>query len=569
MSQALIEMADKASLDAIVSLEVRAQATAIAKAVPWPKGKKPYPFQEVGIAYAAMTGFRCLIGDSMGLGKTIQAIGCLNLGTRLARPLTPALVVAPASVLGSWENELDSFGVGFHVVPLRSGKERPPPPRRHSVYVTSWHLLPRLQDYLAKMRIRTLVFDESHTAKEAKAQWTKAAMRSSQRSRHVIHLSGTPAPNRPGELWTQLWMLDPETFENKHNFTQYLPEVLPCYMIRRLKTQVLEELPQKRRLYHLFDLPDEAKKTYQQAEEKMETLIAQSLAKRMLGRAVKLFKKARKRGVKPSKAAAWAVGYVNAEALSPEEIAQTAMVKIGHLRRTVGHLKVPVAVHWVKEHRAVSREPVVLFVEHRHVLKSLGRALSKEGLRWAYINGSTPNDVRTRRVKAFQAGKLDVFVCSQAAYAGITLTRASRMCFVERWWVPSREEQAEDRIHRIGQKQEVEITYLMASDTIDEYVTALVDLKRRNLDRLLGGERVQEEAETRAAEVPAVLTRLITNQLLQKLDSDFTDIQITTRMLKLALQHEQRKAQQRRRRRPQRRRPRRPRRMPRRMRRRR
>ena len=101
-----------------------------------------------------------------------------------------------------------------------------------------------------------------------------------------------------------------------------------------------------------------------------------------------------------------------------------------------------------------------------------------------------PAKKRAELVRAFQAGALDVLIGSQAMHAGVTLTRASNMLFVERWWVPSREEQAEDRIYRIGQKNAVNIRYLMAKNTVDNHIAELVDKKRAVIERVMGGEKV-------------------------------------------------------------------------------
>jgi SNF2 family DNA or RNA helicase len=545
MNAALAELSNKASWRDVESPQVRVFARGIAKAVPWPDDVTPYEFQEVSIAYAAAARFRCLIGDAMGLGKTITAIGCLNLGTKLSRPLTPALVVSPASVTGEWAKALEKFGIDFEVVNILNGKTKPQKPRKNTVYVTSWGLLKSTQDHLRHMRLRTLILDESHTAKEPKAQCTRAAMRLSQRVPYVLELSGTPAPNRTKELWTQLWMLDSKTFEDRAHFAEQVDEVLPYYMVRRLKSQVLKELPPKTRHYLQLTMDPEAADTYARVEEEVQSLIARSLLLRMLKEAESLYKRAIKRGAEPLQAAQWAVRTTNASPPTPEQIAQVTMVRLGHLRRTIGQLKVPLALKFTHQHFENTKRPLVIFVEHKKVLRALGKGLRAQGLKWSYIDGSTPKKTRTKRVEAFQAGRTQVLLCSQAAYAGITLTKASEMLFVERWWVPSREEQAEDRLHRIGQKRKVCITYLMASDTMDDYVANLVDLKRETLEALLGGETVNEQLQVAHASIPQNLSRQVASQILKRLDFSPGEVSISVRHLKTYLKRKRLKRRRR------------------------
>jgi SNF2 family DNA or RNA helicase len=533
MTDVLVELCDKPSLQAIGNPEARAFAAAIAKRTPWPKGIKPYGFQQVGIAYAAASKFRCMIGDAMGLGKTVQAIGALNLGTQLNKPLTPALVVAPASVTGEWLKALRHFGIGFDVVMLEHGNERPPRPRRNTVYVTSWNLLRSIQDYHRQLKLRMLILDESQTAKEPAAQCTRAAMRLARRVPHVLELSGTPSPNRVEELWTQLWMLDPETFESAE-MMQDVGELLPLYMVRRLKTDVLQELPPKIRKYQAVTLSAEEREAYDQVEASLPALVSQSLLRRQLTKAARLYRRARRRGAAGRQAAEWAVARVNEEQLSADAIARVTMVKIGHLRRSIAALKVPHAMKFVEDHFDRSRRPLVIFVEHRKPLRELGKALRKKGLRWSYIDGTTPKAQRTRRVEAFQEGRLQVLVCTQAAYSGITLTRARRVLFLERWWVPSREEQAEDRLHRIGQTKTVEVTYLMAEDTIDEYVTQLVDTKRETLAALLGEEQVHEHHTASEEVLPRRLHRTVAERLMARMHLE-VDVTVTLPLLRAYL----------------------------------
>lgn len=571
----LLALSSAGTLDEVEDVELRGRVEKLMKLTPWPPGVTPYEYQRIGVAFAHLRGYRALIGDAMGLGKTAQAIGCLNLATRLAKAgrgqgLLPALVVAPSSVSHNWVKELRRFGgKAYHPVLWERGE--PPPPRPNTVYVVTWSMLQKLQDHLPGLGLRCAIFDESHTARNLTAGWTKAALNVATMLPHVLLLSGTPVLNRPAELWVQLRMLDPERFSDqeafdvhfadakkrrvevrRHGQTFYvertdksgaanleeLAVLLREYMVRRLKTQVLDQLPEKTRTDVEVELGPEARRAYDRVKERMGEYVATALHARRLDAASRRAIALLRDKVPPREAVLRAVAEVNAEEVSPDDLAQSALVAMGHLRRLVGELKVPHAVRWVEDfygnptkrdllQRRNSREGLpglVVFAEHRPGIKALHEALTGHGLVARTLTGSDSAAARAEVVEAFQRGTVDVLICSQAAYAGITLTRASEMLFLERWWVPAYEEQAEDRIHRIGQKNAVNISRLMAAGTIDDHVRDLVDKKRDVVQQIIGAERVLSEGEQRDLTivdeglVSASLAKQIAQRVVQRVD---------------------------------------------------
>lgn len=161
------------------------------------------------------------------------------------------------------------------------------------------------------------------------------------------------------------------------------------------------------------------------------------------------------------------------------------------LRHECGKIKVESAVEWLTEYREITGKPVVVFAHHQDVLKGIWDALgnSKEQWRCGVINGQVSASDRQIRVEAFQAGKLDVLLCSTvAAKEGITLTAADTVLFVEREWTPAWEEQAEDRVNRIGQdSNSVHAVFLTVAGTIDEKFNAVVEAKREVIKSILDG----------------------------------------------------------------------------------
>lgn len=489
-------------------------------------GKTPRSYQEIGVIYAGMTDYRCLIGDSPGLGKTVQAIGILSSAHER---LLPALVVCPASVTHNWAAEFKAWAPWFKVL-IVEGTEALPPSDGRTVYIMTWDMLARQLDEVSYIRPRCVVFDESQMAKHPQAARSQAAVALAQTVPHRILLSGTALENRSRDLFNQLRVLDPVAFPSLPHFREHylaaggivvrgvkyvddeegenldeLAHRLRPYMIRRLKSQVLAELPDKTRSYLWFSLSGSAQKAYAEAQKDVAKLVWATYRQRVLGAATQKLRELQ--NAQPSGQVlrlarqAW-----EATTLDPPAVkgAQHALADLGRLRRYVGQEKAAVAVGWLKEHFAErADEPVIVFVEHREALKIIATGVEAQGLRWTHIDGQATKAQRRDRVQAFQDGHYDVIIGTQAMHLGVTLTRASNVLFVERWWVPAREEQAEDRAHRLGQRQAVLVTYLMAKDTVDTAIHKLVDRKRSVVVNVMGSETVAA-TETEGVEAPDI-----------------------------------------------------------------
>jgi len=435
-----------------------------------PEGLKPYPYQLAGAAFVDAAGGRALIGDQMGLGKTIQAI----LWLLLHPEARPAVLVVPAVVSTNWVDEINKWAPGETVQRIKTGKQKLDP--KASCYVVTYDLARRRVEELKALAPKALIFDECHYLKNYKAQRTKAMLDlvSQVNPEAVIGLSGTPILNRPVEFYTTLKMLRPADYASWKKYvtrycgayrdrfgwqiggatnTEELSARLRDTMVRRTKDQVLKELPAKTRTITKVEVP------------RKELNAIRKTVKAMVD--------------------------------SPEPGAQLAAMTWE--RHETGRLKAQAAVEWVREYHAQG-EPVLVFAHHQDVLDELeaGCKATKRGqepLRVGRIDLNVSADKRGALVKAFQAGDLDVMLLGiESGGVGITLTRASNVMFVERAWTPSSEEQAEDRAHRIGQERAVTIRYLVADGTIDNYISELIESKREVVQRILDGEAPTKES---------------------------------------------------------------------------
>lgn len=501
----LVDMSDAATPAAVKHPIGQAVIEDVVRAlkVRLPHGMVPYPYQTVGIAFAKLGGYRTLIGDAMGLGKTIQAIGCLAVDPE---QLLPALVVCPAAVFYNWQAEIRKWLPSVPVYALATGATPLPPKGWKGVMVVTWNQLVQRGEALEAWGLKCIIADEAHKAKEPTTSWTKALAALAETVPHLLLLTGTPVKNRVIELWSLLRMLDPDSYGNKSEFgreytnvetvrigggktaTKYeggknldaLQQRLRCIMVRRLKEDVLDSLPPKRRVYLPVEIPAKGRAEYERAREEFASWLEGALERKISAQYVK-------DGIDPATASA----EIRQEVADRAERALRAeqLVKIGYLRRMVGVAKIEPALERIEEF-VDAGEPVVVFADHADVVKGLQDGLTKAKIKFVTVDGSASLAAREAAKNAFQAGGVDVFIGTQAAKEGITLTRASNTIFVERWWTPGDEEQAEDRIHRIGQKNAATIWFLQATDSIDDHLRGLVDSKRVVATKAVGGSNV-------------------------------------------------------------------------------
>lgn len=441
----------------------------------FPAGRELYPFQYVGVHFAQLAGGRCLIGDDMGVGKTIQAIAHIALNT----DQLPALVVCPASVKYNWAKECRAWLPNMTVEVLEGRNGVIP---TADIVVCNYDIISGRSAALLDYGFNIVVCDESHYLKNIKAKRTQATLEVAGESDSVICLSGTAVTNRPSEFFTTLNLLRPNEFPSFFPYgqrycdgyntgwgwdfsgasnTDELHARTRDFCIRRLKQEVLTELPDKVRT--IMDIqPSKADlKRYSDLHRAwMED-----------------YEMHQDRGSLPA-------GFV--------------LNMLTALRHECGLIKIPSTVEYIKEHYDITGgKPLVVFAHHTDVLKGCVEALRADKDRnWRVggITGDMPADKRQANVEAFQAGNIDVLFCSTvAAKEGITLTAANTVVFVEREWVPGWEEQAEDRVYRIGQESDsVHAVYLSVARTIDEKFNAVIEEKRKVVKAVLDGGDMEE-----------------------------------------------------------------------------
>jgi len=429
-----------------------------------------YPFQKRGVRAIHHYNGRVLLADEMGLGKTYQVLQWLK-----EQPdVRPVVVVTPAHLKGFWQNEARRK-TGLHAVVLNGIKPTPIPKRLRGslIIILNYEILKGWVDVLLELEPQCLVIEEAHYCKNRRAKRTKLIRRLAKVAQHCIAISGTPLLNRPAELFPTLNMLWPEKYPSFFSYaTRYCNPVHKPWgmdykgaihikelhnkltevgMIRRRKADVLQDLPLKQRTVIPVNIELQS---YMEAQVNFLTWLAK-------------------------------------QSLEKAERASKALeiTKLGYLKRLAATEKLPQVISWIDDYLEETNDKLVIYGIHKAVVRSLYnhyRSIS------VCLDGSTPKKERATIVRVFQQNKrIRLFIGNiQAAGTGITLTAASRLLFAEIDWVPANMTQAEDRVHRIGQKQHVDITYLVAKGTIEEKLCEIIQRKQQIVSQTLDGETV-------------------------------------------------------------------------------
>jgi len=431
-----------------------------------------YPFQKKGVAFIEHKQGRALIADEMGLGKTIQALAWLMIHPELR----PVIIVVPASLKLNWAREAEKW-MDSPKIQILSGTNIDMG-LFGELIIINYDILLAWIEKLQTINIRVLITDECHYFKNNKAKRTKAIKKLSKNISHIIALSGTPIVNRPREIDNAIRIIDPTilpsfwetarkfygarhngfgwTFDGATNTNEFHSLLINTIMLRRLKRDVLSDLPEKTRSYVPMELNNE--KEYAFAENNFIQFVQ--------------LQKGREAAQRAS----------NAETLAEIEGLKQLAVK-GKLTQ---------CIDWIRNFLNVDGK-LIIFATHRFVINSLMEEFGNIAVK---VDGSVTGANRQKAVDTFQNDdKIQLFIGNiKAAGVGITLTAASNVVFLELPWTPGEVTQAEDRCHRIGQRNSVNINYLLAANTIEEKIAKLIDKKRKVLDSVLDGKVTESES---------------------------------------------------------------------------
>ncbi|KAM1086378.1 hypothetical protein ACFX2B_011892 [Malus domestica] len=461
-------------------------------------------FQREGVRFILQHGGRALLADEMGLGKTLQAIAVASC----VRDCWPVLIITPSSLRLQWASMIQQWlnipssdilvvlsqcggsnKSGFTIV---SSNAKGTIHLDGLFNIISYDVVPKIQNLLMASEFKVVIADESHFLKNAQAKRTSASLPVIKRAQYAILLSGTPALSRPIELFKQLEALYPDVYKSVHEYGhryckggtfglyqgacnhEELHNLMKAtVMIRRLKNDVLSELPVKRRQQVFLDL----------AEKDMKQINA-------FFRELEVVK-----------------GKIKA-CQSKEEVDSLKFTEknlINKIYTDSAEAKIPTVLDYLGTVMEAGCKFLV-FAHHQSMIDSIYQFLLKKKVGCIRIDGSIPTVARQAYVTEFQEkDSIKAAVLSiKAGGVGLTLTAASTVIFAELSWTPGDLIQAEDRAHRIGQVSSVNIYYLLANDTVDDIIWDVVQSKLENLGQMLDGhENTMEVAASQPRSSPA------------------------------------------------------------------
>jgi SNF2 family DNA or RNA helicase len=459
----------------------------------------------------------------MGLGKTVIGVELdkrnrfyrkydlqVEHGDDIARILRlKTLIVTPLSVIhdGVWQRTIkEQCGESTPIYVInpknRTEFERAATDgRKPGYFITHWESL-RLMRGLRNVEWFHIIADEVHRAKSRKAQQTQALK--SLRTQYKTGLSGTPADNAPQDLWSILHWLWPSYYNGYWKFLRHYCELETIYpggyqkvvgvknmqslhtemrpwFRRYLKEDVLKDLPDKYYTDFWVDLSPTQRRNYDEMRKEMIAWVGRQDQEKPLVAAVVVAQLVRLQQ--------FAIG--SAEIVGTQEKtfkteSGTETITVPVVRMVEPSSKLDRLMELLED-TPLDHEPIVVFSQFKGSIRLLEERCKKAGISLATLTGDTPQRDRADNIRGFQEGKYQVFAGTIAAGGvGITLTRASTVVFLDRAWSPSQNRQAEDRLHRIGQKNAVQVIDIMARSTVDLGRRQQIEKKWSWLQELLG-----------------------------------------------------------------------------------
>ena len=444
-------------------------------------------FQREGLDFLMKSSGNALLADEMGLGKTVQTLAYLSK----EKNAFPALVIAPLVTLTNWQREIEKFlkkksrngkimeNKHPSSVMIRNGKQNDID--ESDFYIINYELLHKRLPDLLKLNIKTVVCDEVQHLRSKTTQKYAAVKKLAAKDgvKFRVGLSGTPIYNRGSEIWPIVDILKPGLLGSYKEFCEYF-----CYVNEKGKAIVLENKRDSLRNQLTKHVMLRRKKSDLQKELKYKVRYPEVIAsdeKFYRDELDKIWKKLEEE----------------------QKYAQTAFDKSASYHRAIeserqaaGLAKLPHVINFVNDIMDIE-ESVVVFCHHRAIHDLLHQSLSKYNP--ASIIGGQSDKRRDAEITRFQNGETKLMVAGlRAGNVGINLTTASYVIFAELDWSPAIHRQAEDRLHRIGQKNTVFAYYLVGNGTLDEHVADILVDKSYEIDTILDAKTESFENKERA-----------------------------------------------------------------------
>ncbi len=476
------------------------------KLVPKALNAELRPYQKEGFKWIneiTDLGFGGVLADDMGLGKTLQIIAFL-----LSQKKSKSIVVVPTSVIYNWMDEFEKFAPSIRVGLVHGSKSKRDKVLRdfkrglgikveeenlkeksyekYDVLLTTYGTLKNDEKAYENLSFDYCIIDEAQNIKNPAAQATLSVKNI--KSRCNIALTGTPIENNLMELWSIFDFVMPGYLFTKERFRERfildesnlseLKSLITPFILRRLKEDVLSELPEKLEKKYLVEMKGKQKQLYSFYVKAIKNQLNENKSSEKSGRdKINLF----------------------AYLTKLREICLDPSLVVPDY--TGGSSKLTVVKEIVKD-ASESGKKILLFSQFTSVLKKIEEDFKKEEISYLYLDGGTSAKDRVERVKKFnEDSNIKVFLISlKAGGVGLNLTSASMVIHFDPWWNPAVEDQATDRAHRFGQENKVEVIKLVAKDTIEEKIVLMQEDKRELIQSLMDGKTMDGKVLKRLTE---------------------------------------------------------------------
>ena len=439
------------------------------------------PYQIEGLTWLQnlrARGVGGVLADDMGLGKTLQTISHLLTEKEQGRLGRPALIIAPTSLVPNWDREIKKFAPSLSVHVFHGADRNWDGAAVADVIITSYPILCRDEELIAKTAYHMVILDEAQTIKNlrSKAHVSARAIDADNR----ICLSGTPVENHLGELWALLDFCNPGLLGDEMHFGRFyrvpiekgrneerllaLRELVSPYILRRLKRDVAKELPPKTEVMRPIELRAQQRELYESIR-----VAAHAEVRRII----------RKKGM-----AASTIPILGALTKLRQVCCDPRLVRMGSAGTIRESAKYDMFFELLDK-QLEGGHRVLVFSQFTSMLALLAAGLKQRKIIYSELTGATVD--RAAAVDKFEGGAAEVFLISlKAGGTGLTLTSADVVIHYDPWWNPAVQAQATDRAYRIGQKKPVMSYHLFAAGSVEERILGLQRSKRHVADAILG-----------------------------------------------------------------------------------
>lgn len=442
------------------------------------------PYQQQGLNWLQFLreyGLGGILADDMGLGKTLQTLAHIQVEKDAGRLTSPALIIAPVSLMGNWRKEAERFCPQLRTLVIH-GKDRhgvAASMAEHDIVIAPYSLLQRDKERWLEAQWHLVVLDEAQNIKNTS---THAAQVVGQlQTRHRLCLSGTPMENHLGEIWSLFHFLMPGFLGSQQRFKdvfrhpiekqgdpermdQLRARITP-FMLRRTKKLVASELPPKVETVMRVELAGQQADLYETIRLGMEKTVREALNSKGLAKSQ--------------------ITILDALMKLRQVCCDPSLLKLPAAQKVKTSAKLEQLMELLPEMVAEGRR-VLLFSQFTSMLTLIEAELKKRNLAWTKLTGQTHN--REAAIEAFTSGAAPIFLISlKAGGVGLNLPQADTVIHYDPWWNPAAENQATDRAHRIGQTQSVFVYKLVAQGTIEERILALQERKAALADSMYQG----------------------------------------------------------------------------------